>query len=195
MIRRIRRSTPPAEGVVVGIGDDCAVLEPTAGQHLLATTDLLLEDIHFRRCYAEPADIGWKSMAVNLSDIAAMGGRPRWALVALDLGVDTTTPSGEMLAHVLAVFAQFERRLIGQRTRDALAVRRTQGVRLGRPTALSPRTAGRIRAMSGKGESLSEIARALNAGAVPTAHGGRRWYPSTVRAVLGKYDSRRSRAG
>src|SRR6266850_236183 len=83
LIRRIRRSTPPTAGVTVGIGDDCAVLEPTAGQHLLATTDLLLEDVHFRRRYAEPADVGWKSLAVNLSDIASMGGRPRWALVAV----------------------------------------------------------------------------------------------------------------
>jgi thiamine-monophosphate kinase len=83
VIRNIRRNTPPAAGVAVGIGDDCAVLEPTAGRRLLATTDLLLEDIHFRRRYTEPADIGWKSLAVNLSDVAAMGGRPRWALVAL----------------------------------------------------------------------------------------------------------------
>src|SRR5688572_18469473 len=83
VIRSIRRSTPPAAGVIVGIGDDCAVLEPTAGHRLLATTDLLLEDVHFRRRYAEPADIGWKSLAVNLSDVAAMGAIPRWALVAL----------------------------------------------------------------------------------------------------------------
>jgi thiamine-monophosphate kinase len=66
------------------------VLEPTPGQRLLATTDLLLEDVHFRRRYAEPADVGWKSMAVNLSDIAAMGGRPRWALVALACPAETT---------------------------------------------------------------------------------------------------------
>jgi thiamine-monophosphate kinase len=90
VIRSIRRNTPPAAGVAVGIGDDCAVLEPTAGHRLLATTDLLLEDIHFRRRYAEPADIGWKSLAVNLSDVAAMGGRPRWALVALACPAETT---------------------------------------------------------------------------------------------------------
>jgi thiamine-monophosphate kinase len=69
--------------VVVGIGDDCAVLDVTAGARLLATTDLLIEDVHFRRAYAGPTDVGWKALAVNLSDIASMGGRPRWALVAL----------------------------------------------------------------------------------------------------------------
>jgi thiamine-monophosphate kinase len=90
MIRRLRGAMPPVAGVTVGIGDDCAVLEPTAGHRLLATTDLLLEDIHFRRRYAKPADIGWKSLAVNLSDIAAMGGRPRWALVALACAAATT---------------------------------------------------------------------------------------------------------
>ena len=89
-IRRIRERTAPAEGVTVGIGDDCAVLEPTPGHRLLATTDLLLEDVHFRRRYAEPADVGWKSLAVNLSDIASMGGRPRWALVALACPAETT---------------------------------------------------------------------------------------------------------
>lgn len=82
-IRALTGSAGAAGGVRVGIGDDCAVLEPRPGAALLATTDLLLEDVHFRRRWAGPADIGWKSLAVNLSDIAAMGGRPRWALVAL----------------------------------------------------------------------------------------------------------------
>src|SRR5436853_5327246 len=62
----------------------------------------------------------------SLIDFAALMERSRtrqWALVALDLGVDTTTPSGELMASVLASFAQFERRIIGQRTRDALAVK------------------------------------------------------------------------
>ncbi len=83
LIEIIRRAVRRAPGVRVGIGDDCAVLEPDAGSLLLATTDLLIEDVHFRRRWATPNDIGWKSLAVNLSDIAAMGGRPRWALIAL----------------------------------------------------------------------------------------------------------------
>ena len=88
-IRTLTAATGRGGGVRVGIGDDCAVLEPAAGL-LLVTTDLLVEDVHFRRRWAEPADIGWKAIAVNLSDIAAMGGRPRWALVALALPADTT---------------------------------------------------------------------------------------------------------
>ncbi len=83
LIRAIRGRARQGAGVRVGIGDDCAVLEPTPGTTLLATTDLLIEDVHFRRTYATPADIGWKAFAVNLSDIASMGGCPRWALVAL----------------------------------------------------------------------------------------------------------------
>jgi thiamine-monophosphate kinase len=85
LVRVIRGlvSRPGAPGVRRSIGDDAAVLEPTPGMALVATTDLLLEDVHFRRRWAEPADIGWKAMAVNVSDIAAMGATPRWALIAL----------------------------------------------------------------------------------------------------------------
>ena len=84
LVRRIRAAAArDRDGVVVGIGDDCAVLEVTPGAQLIAKTDLLIEDVHFRRRYAEPADIGWKSLAVNLSDLASMGARARWALVAI----------------------------------------------------------------------------------------------------------------
>src|SRR5262249_61376668 len=66
-------------GVRIGIGDDTAVLAVTPGTSLLATTDLLVEDIHFRRAWASPADIGWKAMAVEPSGVASMGGGAPWA--------------------------------------------------------------------------------------------------------------------
>ena len=123
----------------------------------------------------------------SLLDFAALMERARskgWALVALDLGVDTTTPSGEMLANVLAVFAQFERRLIGQRTRDALAVRRSQGAVLGRRVSLGIDDARHIQLLRARGLSLRQIADDLNRRATPTAQGGRQWHASTVRAIL-----------
>lgn len=123
----------------------------------------------------------------SLLDFAQLMERARskgWALVALDLGVDTTTPSGEMLANVLAVFAQFERRLIGQRTRDALAVRRAQGVVLGRRVSLGFEEAAMVQELRSQGLSLRQVAAELNLRGVPTAQGGRQWHASTVRSVL-----------
>ncbi len=89
-----------------------------------------------------------------------------------------------MMANVLASFAQYERRLIGQPTRDALAIKRDQGVRLGRPRTLSEDVRARIVAERAAGRSLRAIAADLDVDGVPTAQGGARWYPSTVRAVL-----------
>lgn len=119
----------------------------------------------------------------DFCDLMRRAHRERWALVALDLGVDTSTPSGEMMANVLASFAQFERRIIGQRTADALAVRRQQGIRLGRPPVLSAELRRRIRRARKAGRSYRQIADRLNRARVPTAHGGARWHASTVRAV------------
>jgi thiamine-monophosphate kinase len=89
--------------VLVGIGDDCAALEPEPGQRLVVTTDLLIEDVHFRRRYASPGDIGWKALAVNLSDIASMGARPRWILLAL--ACPPTTTDAEISAFYDALHA------------------------------------------------------------------------------------------
>jgi DNA invertase Pin-like site-specific DNA recombinase len=110
--------------------------------------------------------------------------REGWALVALDLGVDLSTPSGEVMAHVLAAIAQFERRLIGQRTKDALAIKKAQGVRLGRPQQLPGDVVTRIAGDRRSGRSLQSIANSLNGDGVPTAHGGSQWWPSTVAKVL-----------
>jgi thiamine-monophosphate kinase len=70
---------------VTGIGDDCAVLPWTKKERLLVTTDMLVEDRHFLRSGISARDLGYKSLAVNLSDIAAMGGRPRWAFLSMGI--------------------------------------------------------------------------------------------------------------
>jgi DNA invertase Pin-like site-specific DNA recombinase len=111
--------------------------------------------------------------------------RGGWAVVALDLGVDTTTPSGEMVASVILSMSQYERRLISDRTRVALAAKKAAGVKIGRPRSLPDDVRARIvRERTHERMSLAEIARRLTAEGVPTAQGGRRWYPSTVRNIV-----------
>jgi DNA invertase Pin-like site-specific DNA recombinase len=121
---------------------------------------------------------------IDFTTVMATASKQGWALVALDCAVDTSTPAGEAMANVLATFAQFERRLIGQRTREALAAKRASGVRLGRPVSLPVAVSKRITAERKAGRSFAAIAAMLNEEQVPTAQGGRQWWPSTVRAVL-----------
>ncbi|MEY2424368.1 MAG: hypothetical protein QOI95_4435 [Acidimicrobiaceae bacterium] len=123
----------------------------------------------------------------SLGDFVSLMERSRlkgWAIVALDIGVDTTTPQGEMVANMMATFAQFERRLIGQRTKDALAVKRQEGVQLGRPRILGTKVVRRIERLRSAGYSYREIADALNESGTATAHGGKAWYPATVRKIV-----------
>jgi DNA invertase Pin-like site-specific DNA recombinase len=107
-----------------------------------------------------------------------------WALVALDLPFDLSTPMGEAMASVVMTFAALERRLIGERTREGLAVKRSEGVRLGRPRSLPDDVRERIIAEREQGRTLRAIAERLNNEGVPTAHAGKAWYASSVRAVL-----------
>lgn len=83
IIRRFTGSDIAAE--ISGIGDDCAVTEGPDGQKQLISTDLLIEDIHFRSEEIDPCDLGHKALAVNLSDIAAMGGSPDGFFLSLAL--------------------------------------------------------------------------------------------------------------
>jgi thiamine-monophosphate kinase len=76
----------PARGEVrTGIGDDAAVIRTNSGRDWVVTTDQLVENTHFRRRSQSPGSVGWKALARSLSDVAAMGARPRYALVALAL--------------------------------------------------------------------------------------------------------------
>lgn len=81
LIARLRRHLPAGSPV----GDDCAVIPHGDDEDLLFTTDFLIEDVHFRRRGRSAADIGYRALARSLSDIAAMGGTPRWAMLALAL--------------------------------------------------------------------------------------------------------------
>lgn len=122
----------------------------------------------------------------SLIDFARLLERARregWAVIAFDLGVDTTTPAGELVANVMASVAQWERRVIGERTRSALAVRRDQGVRLGRPPSVPDAVRRRIISARAEGRTLRSIADELNTERVPTGQGARRWHPETVRAI------------
>lgn len=84
LIARIRSRARLRKDVATGIGDDAAVLRPAAGHELVVTTDVLNEGVHFRASHP-PADIGWKALAVNLSDLAAMGAEPAWCTLSLTL--------------------------------------------------------------------------------------------------------------
>jgi len=91
LVERIRHFLPRPSDALLGIGDDCAALRPREGRDILLTTDLLVEGVDFTMQTITPFRLGRKTMAVNLSDIAAMGGLPRAALVALALPTEMQT--------------------------------------------------------------------------------------------------------
>lgn len=87
ILKRLKRraATQPQGPLALGIGDDCAIYRPTRGEELLFTTDFVIEDVHFRWDTHTAAQIGYKALARSLSDIAAMGAKPRFSLVSLAL--------------------------------------------------------------------------------------------------------------
>jgi thiamine-monophosphate kinase len=85
LIHTIQKLSPTGPGIVIGIGDDAAALAVSSNILQLATTDMLIEGVHFDLSYTDFYSLGWKSAAVNLSDIAAMGGRPRFCLTSLGI--------------------------------------------------------------------------------------------------------------
>ena len=86
LIARIRRQLPPApDWVLVGVGDDAAVVEPARNRAEVLTVDALVDGVHFDRAFVPPDAIGHRALAVNLSDLAAMGAAPRLALLSMAL--------------------------------------------------------------------------------------------------------------
>jgi thiamine-monophosphate kinase len=123
LIDRIRQRTAQArDDVHLGIGDDAALLNVPAGQQLVAAIDTLVDGVHFPHGTAA-ADIGWKALAVNLSDLAAMGATPAWALLALTMP-DAEAGFVDGLADGFAQLAQAHRLALvgGDTTRGPLAL-------------------------------------------------------------------------
>nr|WP_231376681.1 recombinase family protein [Mycobacterium sp. 141] len=120
---------------------------------------------------------------VNASNIIESAQAQGWSLVVLDLGVDLTTAAGRMQAMMLVNFAQYERELISERTKAALAAKRRRGERIGRPRAASASVVRRIVQDRNAGLTYDAIASALTADNVLSPLGNPTWQPSTVRRI------------
>jgi thiamine-monophosphate kinase len=105
LARILARLPRPSSSVLVGPGDDAAVLATARNERLVVTTDAVVEGVHFSRAYSTPADIGHKALAVNLSDLAAMAATPRWVVLSLVLPGSTLVEDVEDLVGGLAALA------------------------------------------------------------------------------------------
>ena len=124
---------------------------------------------------------------LNLADRARSGG---WRLVLLDIDIDSSTPAGGLMLTVMAAIAEFERRVISDRTRRALAELKAQGVTLGRPDGTPPEATARILDLRASGNTYQQIADHLNAEGIPTSTGTGKWQPTMTRRVVLRAEAR-----
>lgn len=120
---------------------------------------------------------------VNASNIIEAAQRQGWSLVILDLGVDLTTAAGRMQAMMLVNFAQYERELISERTKSALAAKKRRGEPIGRPRVASPSVVRKIVKLRNTGNTYDAIASTLTSEKVLSPLGKPSWQPSTVRRI------------
>ncbi|MCA1583405.1 MAG: thiamine-phosphate kinase, partial [Acidobacteria bacterium] len=107
LLARIRSKLPRSRSdVLIDIGDDAAIVDVARNEQTVLTTDALVEDVHFCRQWSSPGDIGHKALAVNLSDLAAMGATPRWVLLSLVLPGQCAVEDVEELVASLGALAQ-----------------------------------------------------------------------------------------
>lgn len=119
---------------------------------------------------------------LDFAGIMETAAREGWSVVVLDLGVDTTTPNGELVANIMISMAQWERRIIGERTKSALAAVKARGTHVGRKSGVDAETVRLIRILRDSGRSWQQIADALTSNGVDTGQGGK-WHASTVRKI------------
>jgi thiamine-monophosphate kinase len=102
--RYFKRPSPRQQDCVLGVGDDAAIVRPAQGMEIVVTADMLVADTHFLPD-ANPHDLGWKTLAVNVSDLAAMGAQPRWALLSMALPADKAADEAWLAAFAAGFFA------------------------------------------------------------------------------------------
>lgn len=174
--------------LVCGIGDDAAVLRPDPDLLLVTCTDTLVSGVHFP-AQASPADIGWKALAVNLSDLAAMGARPRWAQLSLTLPAVDDNWLDDFIQGWQALASQHEVVLIGgDTTRGPLSIT-VQLLGDVAPTALLTRDGGRagdLLAVTGRIGGAALALHQLQSGQQPTAAALARLHRPAPRVAVGR---------
>ncbi|WP_258064657.1 recombinase family protein [Rathayibacter sp. AY1E5] len=114
----------------------------------------------------------------------------RWSIAVLDFDLDTSTATGRLIAGMVVQIGQWEREMIGERTKAALAVKRADGIQLGKPSTIPAEVQALILQRKAAGASLSAIARSLNADVVPTPSGAGRWTHSVIGGVVRRWTSK-----
>jgi DNA invertase Pin-like site-specific DNA recombinase len=156
------------------------------GRNELVRAVRMIEDGKADVLMATKIDRVSRSVA-DFADLLRRAEMHKWVLVVLDIGLDLTKPTGKFVAHIMSAVAELERGFISERTKEGLAAARDKGTRLGAPPGVSDALSERIARMHfDDGMTLVAIADQLNTENVPTGRGGKRWWPSTVGAVVNR---------
>jgi thiamine-monophosphate kinase len=182
----------PSRDALLGVGDDAALLRTTPGSTLAVSTDTLNEGIHFR-AGAAPGALGHKALAVNLSDLAAMGARPRWATLALALPAVDEAWLGEFARGLFALAGRFGVELVGgDTTRGPLSINITilgelpEGRALRRSGAQAGDDVWVSGALGGAALALAHERGEVTLSAGAAAAAGRRLHEPEPRVALGE---------
>lgn len=197
LIERIRAQVAGRDDILIGIGDDCCATTLPAGEVLLTTTDLLIEEIHFRRAWTDLFALGRKAVAVNVSDIAAMGGTPRTLSLGLGLPADLNPDEfDQLIAGILSAAREYGAVLSGGdtcRSPGGLMISVTVQGSI-KPEQILRRSGVRIGDLLYVSGTLGDSAWALRellAGRTPNAVIAQRHHQPTARLRLGQELARR----
>lgn len=192
LIERIRTQVAGRDDILIGIGDDCCATVLPTGEVLLTTTDLLIEEIHFRRAWTDLFALGRKAVAVNISDIAAMGGTPRTLSLGLGLPADLHPDEfDQLISGILSAAREYGAVLSGGDTCSSPGGLMISVTVLGsiKPEQILRRSGARVGDLLYVSGTLGDSAWALRellAGRTPDAAMAHRHHQPTARLRLGQ---------